>query len=56
MESKDYRQILVRAYTSQELTPDDFDNTLIHFAKLYHKEKSKGLIEIKKVKNQFNKL
>lgn len=41
MEAKDYRQIINRAYTSQEMTPDDFDNTLMHFAKLYHKEKNK---------------
>ncbi len=56
MESKDYRQILNNEYINHYLTPEDFDSTLMHFAKLYHEEQSKDLIEIKKVKNLFNKL
>ena len=38
MTSENYRRILKAEYHFQELTIEDFDNTLMHFAKLYHKE------------------
>lgn len=38
MNSIHYRQILVDAYKSQELTAEDLENTLRHYAKLHHKE------------------
>ena len=38
MTSENYRRILKAEYHFQELTIEDFDNTLMHFAELYHKE------------------
>lgn len=38
MDSNLYRQTLVNAYVNQELTADDFENTLRHYAKLHHEE------------------
>lgn len=38
MTSENYRQILNIAYQHNDLTMEDFDNTLMHFAMLYHKE------------------
>jgi len=38
MKSENYRTLLNNEYKNQELSADDFDNTLIHFAKLYHAE------------------
>lgn len=42
MNSNNYRKVLLAAYYDQELTAEDFDNTLMHFAELYHKEQSKS--------------
>ena len=36
MNSEHYRQILNNEFKSKEMTPEDFDNTLMHFAKLVH--------------------
>jgi len=36
MESKDYKRVLIT--DRHELTDADFENTLMHFAKLYHQE------------------
>ena len=38
MTSENYRRILNNEFKDKEMTPDDFDNTLMHFAMLYHKE------------------
>jgi len=38
MSSENYRKLLNNEYKNQELSTDDFDNTLMHFAKLYHTE------------------
>jgi len=38
MESKNYKQLLNNERNSPEMTDEEFNNTLIHFAKLYHKE------------------
>ena len=38
MNSENYRQILKKEHESKELNQKDFDNTLMHFAELYHKE------------------
>jgi hypothetical protein len=38
MKSENYRTLLNNEYKNQELSADDFDSTLIHFAKLYHAE------------------
>lgn len=42
MKSKNYREILNHEYKVRELTEDEFDNTLMHFAILYHKEQLKS--------------
>ena len=38
MNSEHYRQILNNEFKSKEMTPEDFDNTLMHFAKLVREE------------------
>ena len=38
MKSENYRQLLNHEFEAKEMTKEDFDNTLVHFAKLYHKE------------------
>ena len=38
MKSKDYKQILIQAYNDQELTSEDFLNTLEHFERLVKEE------------------
>tara|TARA_R110000803_G_scaffold192862_1_gene255743 strand:+ start:220 stop:354 length:135 start_codon:yes stop_codon:yes gene_type:complete len=38
MNSEDYRQILNNEFKSKEMTQEDFDNTLMHFAKLVREE------------------
>lgn len=40
MKSENYRQLLNKEYKNKELSEEDFDNTLMHFAELYYKEKS----------------
>jgi hypothetical protein len=40
--SEDYRRILNLEYKNKELSKEDFDNTLMHFAMLFHKEQSKS--------------
>ena len=43
MTSENYRQVLNNEYITGELTKEDFDNTLMHFAMLYHKEQLKQI-------------
>jgi len=43
MTSDDYRRILNNERDALELSPEDFDNTLMHFAKLYHEEQMRSL-------------
>ncbi len=38
MTSENYRQLLNNEFDTKEMTKEDFDNTLMHFAMLYHKE------------------
>lgn len=38
MTSENYRELLNNEYNVKELNQEDFDNTLMHFAMLYHKE------------------
>jgi hypothetical protein len=44
MKSENYRTLLNNEYKNQELSADDFDSTLIYFAKLYHAEQSEQLV------------
>ena len=41
MTSENYRQLLNNEFKAKEMTKEDFDNTLMHFAMLYHKEQLK---------------
>lgn len=41
MKSENYRQLLNNEFEAKEMTKEDFDNTLMHFAMLYHKEQLK---------------
>lgn len=49
MTSENYRQLLNNEFEAKEMTKEDFDNTLMHFAMLYHKEQLKlyGVISCK---------
>lgn len=38
MKSEDYRRLINNERFSSDLTEEEFDNTLMHFAKLYHEE------------------
>lgn len=38
MTSENYRQLLNNEFEAKEMTKEDFDNTLMHFAMLYHTE------------------
>lgn len=38
MTSENYRQLLNNEYNVKELNQEEFDDTLMHFAMLYHKE------------------
>ena len=38
MTSEDYRWLLNNERDSLEMTSEEYDNTLMHFAKLYHQE------------------
>lgn len=40
MTSENYRQMLNNEFDSKEMSKEDFDNTLMYFAMLYHKEQS----------------
>lgn len=40
MKSDNYRRLLNNEYQNQELSNEDFDNTLMEFAKQYYKELS----------------
>jgi len=51
MTSKDYKQVLI--IDRHELTDADFEDTLMHYAKLYHQEQaSKTVIKQKKIIKQ----
>ena len=41
MTIENYRQLLNNEFEAKEMTKEDFDNTLMHFAMLYHKEQLK---------------
>ena len=41
MNANDYKQMLINAYKDQELSVEDFENTLAHFAGLCVKENNK---------------
>lgn len=38
MNSENYRQILNNEFESKEMSKEDFDNTLMQFAFIYHQE------------------
>jgi hypothetical protein len=42
MDSKSCKEVLVYEYKNQDLTPEDFENTLMYFAELYHREKTEN--------------
>ena len=46
MKSENYRQLLNDERNSLELTPEEFDSTLMHFAELYHKEKQCNIANV----------
>lgn len=52
MKSENYRKLLENEYILRELEPEDFNNTLNHFAKLYIQEQSFSII--KKFSNYIN--
>ena len=43
MSSENYRQVLNNEFKSKEMSSDDFDNTLMQFAMLYHKEQKRKI-------------
>jgi len=45
MTSEDYRRLLNNERDSLEMTPEEYDNTLMHFAKLYHQEQQRNMDE-----------
>lgn len=49
MTSENYRQLLNNEFNNKELTKEEFDNTLMHFAMLYHKE------QLEVIKNDITK-
>jgi len=48
MKSENYRQLLNNERDSLELKPEEFDNTLMHFAELYHPEKQCNIANVVK--------
>lgn len=46
MKSENYRELLNNEYKNQELSQEDFDNTLLEFAKQYYKELSQRKLNI----------
>ncbi len=46
MTSKDYKRVLIT--DRHELTDADFENTLMHFAKLYHQEQTSQTVSKQK--------
>lgn len=48
MKSENYRQLLNNERGSLELTAEEYDNTLMHFAELYHKEKQCNIADVVK--------
>ena len=43
MSSENYRQVLNNEFKSKEMSSDDFDNTLMQFAMLYHEEQKRTI-------------
>ena len=43
MGSENYRILLNNERFSSEMTAEDYDNTLMHFAKLYHQEQLEAI-------------
>jgi hypothetical protein len=56
MKSDNYLQLLLSEYTNKELSHDDLKSTLIHFAKLYHKEKEQKIRINQDLKSRINLL
>jgi len=46
MKSEDYRKLINNERFSLDLTEEEFDNTLMHFAKLYHQEQQINIANI----------
>ena len=46
MKSEDYRKLINNERFSLNLTEEEFDNTLMHFAKLYHQEQQINIANI----------
>ena len=46
MKSEDYRKLINNERFSLDLTEEEFDNTLMHFAKLYHQEQKINIANI----------
>ena len=46
MKSEDYRKLINNERFSLDLTEEEFDNTLMHFAKLYHQEQEINIANI----------
>lgn len=46
MKSENYRRLLNNERDSLEMTAEEFDSTLIHFAELYHKEKQQSIANV----------
>jgi hypothetical protein len=43
MNSENYRQVLNNEFDSKEMSKEDFDNTLIEFAKVFHQEQLENI-------------
>jgi len=48
MKSEDYRQLLNNERDSLEMTSKEYDNTLMHFAKLYYQEQQCNIGDVSK--------
>lgn len=46
MKSEDYRQLINNERFFLDLTEEEFDDTLMHFAKLYHQEQQINIANI----------
>ena len=53
MKSENYRQLLNNERDSLEMTADEYNNTLIHFAKLYHQEQQCNIAYVVGQSEQF---
>ena len=44
MDCNNYRQLLLRERFSKDLSQEDYEDTLKHYAELYHKEKAMKIV------------